>query len=90
MTKKNFACMLAKSHGYSLPYAEKILNAVLDSIEDGLFRDGKAALRGIGSFEVREQPEREGRNPATGQPIRIPACRVVRFRPSAAIREFLE
>lgn len=90
MTKRDFTSFLAKKNGLSLPYAEKVLNAVLDSMEDGLFRDGRVMLPGIGSFEVREIAPRRGRNPATGEEIQIPATKTIRFRPAKAIKDFLD
>lgn len=90
MTKRDFTSFLAKKMGLPLSYAEKVLNAVLDSMEDGLFRDGRVMLAGIGSFEVREAPSRRGRNPATGEEIQIPATKTVRFRPAKAIKDFLD
>lgn len=90
MTKTQFTGFLAEKHGFTVPYAEKILNAFLDSIEDALFRDGHLQLRGLGVFEVRDVPEKQCRNPATGEPVTVPACRAVRFRPGKAIRDFLD
>lgn len=89
MTKKEFTELLAKKNGLSTGYAEKITNAFLDSVEDALFRDGRVALPGLGVFDVREIAARKGRNPASGEPISIPASRTARFRSAAALKDAL-
>lgn len=90
MTKTEFTAFLAKRNGFSLPYSEKILNAVLDTIEDALFRDGRVVLQGFGIFDCRAKKARQGRNPATGEPLDIPAMRIVRFRAAKRLKEFLD
>lgn len=90
MTKTEFTTYLAQKH--SLPYAEaeKALNAVLDSIEDALFKDGRVALPGLGVFQRKERAARQGRNPATGEAMEIPASWTILFRPAAALKRELE
>lgn len=87
MTKKEFVESLARKNGVSEAYAGKILNAFLDSIEDALFRDGRIALKGFGVFDTRIAQAREGRNPATGEKISIPACKTARFRASGWLKD---
>lgn len=89
MTKREFVARLAQEGGMDQNYAEKILTAVLDSIEDALFRDGKITFNNFGVFEVRKQPEHKARNPATGEEIIVPPTKVVRFRPSSSLRMLL-
>lgn len=90
MTKTEFTDYLAGKCGMTVPYAARILNAFLDSVEDALFRDGRLVLRGFGVFEVRETAARQARNPATGEVVDVPAGRTVRFRAAAAVRDYLE
>ena len=47
----------------------------------------KVQLVGFGTFETKARPARVGRNPRTGAPVRIPARRAVRFRPSRTIED---
>jgi len=49
--------------------------------------DEKILLTGLGTFSTVRYPERMGRNPRTGAPVRIPARRAVRFRPSRTIED---
>ncbi len=66
--------------------AEKVINAVFNSIEDALERGEKVQLVGFGTFEVRERAERMGRNPKTGEKINIPATKVPAFKAGKALR----
>lgn len=66
---------------------EKVVSAVLDSIMDELARGEKVQIVGFGTFEVRERKEREGRNPATGESIKIPALKVPVFKAGKSFKE---
>ncbi len=61
--------------------ATKVVNAALESITEGLAADGKVVLIGFGTFEVRTRSAREGRNPRTGEKIKIAATKVPAFKP---------
>lgn len=90
MNKTQFIELLASKTGYPGPYAEKILGAVLATIEDALFRDQRLTLRGLGTFEVRSVAARMGTNPRTGEAMRLDAYKTIRFRPASAIRDYIE
>jgi DNA-binding protein HU-beta len=66
--------------GVSRAHAERALQAVMAGIEKGLKKDGAVALIGFGTFTVRRRGARMGRNPKTGEAIRIEPSRTVRFR----------
>ena len=67
--------------------AAKIVSATLESISEGLVADGKVVLVGFGTFEVRSRTAREGRNPRTGEKIKISASKVPAFRPGKSMKE---
>ncbi|MCA8923773.1 MAG: HU family DNA-binding protein [Planctomycetes bacterium] len=69
--------------------AERALNAVLHGITEGLKKsDGhQVSLVGFGSFTVKERPGRMGRNPRTGEPIKIKKSKSVGFRPGKALKD---
>jgi DNA-binding protein HU-beta len=67
--------------------AEKIVNAILQEIKDGLQRSEPVILRRFGSFQVRAKRARMGRNPKTGEEAGIPARRIVRFKSGEHFRE---
>ena len=61
--------------------ALRVVNATLEAINEGLAADGKVVLVGFGTFETRTRSARAGRNPRTGEKIRIEASRVPAFKP---------
>ncbi len=66
---------------------EKVVSAVIESITDALILGDKVQLVGFGTFEVRDRAAREGKNPATGEPISIPATRVPAFKAGKALKD---
>ncbi len=67
--------------------AEKAVNATLAAIENALANGDKVQLVGFGTFEVRDRAARIGRNPKTGEEIKIPATKVPAFKPGKALKE---
>ena len=67
--------------------ANHVLNAVLGSIQKGLHEEGTVTITGFGTFEVKERKSRVGRNPHTGEPIRIEAGRRVGFRVGKGLKQ---
>ena len=67
--------------------ATRIVNATLESITEGLAKEGKVVLIGFGTFEVRSRTARVGRNPRTGDQLKIAASRVPAFKPGKAMKE---
>ncbi len=67
--------------------ANKVVNAVFDAIYEGIAKEGKVVLPGFGSFEVRNRTARVGRNPRTGEQIKIAAARVPAFKPGKAMKD---
>lgn len=67
--------------------AIKVVNATLESINAGLVADGKVVLVGFGTFEVRTRSARTGRNPRTGEKLKIAASRVPAFKPGKDMKE---
>jgi DNA-binding protein HU-beta len=69
--------------------AEEALNAVLDSIAKGVKKDKKVQVIGFGTFEVKKRAARMGRNPKTGESMKIAASKSVGFKPSSALKASL-
>ena len=86
MTKADLVTAMAKASGGSKVSAERALSAFLDEVVDALRKGRKVTIGGFGTFLVTRRAERNGRNPRTGKAIRIPACRVPRFRPSRSLK----
>jgi DNA-binding protein HU-beta len=60
--------------------AERAFDAVIDAVREGVQRDRKVQIIGFGTFSVRERSARNGRNPQTGQAMKIKAYKTVGFK----------
>ncbi len=80
----------ALGEGATKKQAEDAVKAVLDSIAAGIKKSGSVQLIGFGSFVVRKRAARTGRNPKTGESIKIKASKTVGFKPSSAIKAGLK
>jgi DNA-binding protein HU-beta len=60
--------------------AERAFDAVVDAIREGVQKDDKVQIIGFGTFNVRSRSARNGRNPQTGQAMKIKAYRTVGFK----------
>jgi len=65
--------------------AAKALDATIDAIHKALKKGDRVQLIGFGSFSVTKRNARTGRNPQTGKEIKIPAKKVVKFKPGAEL-----
>lgn len=66
---------------------ELAVKLVLDHVSNALARDDRVEIRGFGSFSLHHRPARIGRNPKSGEPVRIPPKRVPHFKPGKEMRE---
>lgn len=87
MNKVELTKSVATRTGVTQKDAAVYVDAVIESIKDGMIEDGKVQIVGFGTFEVKERAEREGRNPATNQPMLIPATKVLKFKTGAKLKE---
>ena len=67
--------------------AEKAINSLIRIVSAALKSQGRLALAGFGTFMVTQRKAREGRNPQTGSPIKIPATKVVKFKPGKQLKD---
>jgi len=79
MNKAELSNRVARDNRITKVQAARIIDSFLDHILKGLKRGERASLVGFGTFTVGRRKARTGRNPQTGEPISIPARRVVRF-----------
>ncbi|MDR5708952.1 MAG: HU family DNA-binding protein [Armatimonadota bacterium] len=86
MNKEQLVERIAQVAGLSKKDANTALDAALDTIKTALRRGEKVTLVGFGTFQVRERRAREGRNPQTGEKIRIPARKVPAFTAGKELR----
>lgn len=87
MNKGDLVDTLASAIDISKADANTALNTVLSTIEKALKKGDKVTLIGFGTFSVNKRPARTGRNPQTGETIKIKAKKVVKFKPGKALSE---
>ena len=90
MTKVELIAAVAADAGLTKKDAEKAVNSVVNAITEALKQGDKVSLVGFGTFEVRERPERKGRNPQTKQEIVIPASKVPAFKAGKALKDSVQ
>ena len=84
---KQLAAEIAEAHGMSKKDSQAVLDDLIARITKHLKRGNKLRLTGFGILQVRKRPARMGRNPATGEAIKIKASKKVAFRPSKDLKE---
>lgn len=87
MNKSQLVERVAQRLSTSKLQAARLVDSVLDEIQEGLRDDGTVTITGFGTFEVKERKARVGRNPSTGAPMPIEAGRRVGFRVGKGLRE---
>ena len=87
MNKGEFVDFLAEKGKLSKAEAGRILDTVIEGIQYGLKKTKEVALTGFGSFKVVDKPAREGRNPKTGEKIKIAAKKAVSFKAGKGLKE---
>ncbi len=89
MTKAELVEEVAKNSNLTKKDAEVIVQTVLDSIIDSLKEGRKVELRGFGSFRLRQRSSRTGRNPKTGEKVKVPAKRIPYFKPGKELKDLI-
>ena len=85
MTKAELIYEVKKATKLPAEDVKRVINALFAVITKELSR-GEKVYTDIGTFLVRERAERDGRNPRTGEPIKIPASKLPAFRPSPSLK----
>jgi DNA-binding protein HU-beta len=87
MNKTDLISAIAKTADLNKAEAGRALEAVVQTITRALSKKDTVAIAGFGSFVVRQRQARKGRNPQTGQEIRIPASKAPAFKAGKALKE---
>jgi integration host factor subunit alpha len=90
LTKAELAELLFEQVGLNKREAKDMVETFFDEIRNSLERGESVKLSGYGNFQLRDKPQRPGRNPKTGQEIPITARRVVTFHPSQKLKSMVE
>jgi DNA-binding protein HU-beta len=87
MNKADLVEVVSKSAGISKSASEKVLDGAIDAIKGALKKGHSVTLMGFGTFRVGKREARAGRNPRTGEEIRIKAARVPKFSAGKALKD---
>ncbi|MBK4988666.1 MULTISPECIES: HU family DNA-binding protein [Pseudomonas] len=86
MRKPDLANVIAEKADLSKDKANEVLNTILEQITLAV-NTGNVTLVGFGTFEKRHRGARTGKNPQTGEPVKIKASNTVAFKPGKDLRE---
>ena len=89
MNKNDLIAAVASKAGMSKADAAKSVDAVFDSITSSLKSGGEVRLVGFGTFLVSKRSASMGRNPRTGEPIKIPAAKLPKFKAGKGLKDAL-
>lgn len=90
MNKSQLINEVARKTGLSRREAEVGVQTMLDLIAKEISKGGKITLTGFGTFDVGKRKARAGVNPRTGDPIKISATKMPRFKPSRGLRNTIK
>jgi DNA-binding protein HU-beta len=85
MNRNDLAALLAEKHELSKAAAARMLDTVIDALCTELKKGKPVAISGFGSFKLGQRAARVGRNPSTGDKIKIAARKLVKFSPSTSL-----
>jgi DNA-binding protein HU-beta len=87
VTLKHISAGIAEKQELPKKQVLELLEGFVDALTKNLKKGEKIRIPGLGIFVVAKRAARMGRNPATGEPIKIKASKKVRFRPSKELKE---
>jgi len=87
MNKTELIAAVAEKAGLTKKDAERVINATIETITEGLCKGDKVQLSGFGIFEVKAREARVGRNPRTKETIQIPATKLPAFKASKTLKD---
>ena len=89
MNKSDLVAAMAAKTGDTKKSAEEALNAFVAVVNEALVKGDKVQLVGFGTFEVRKRAARKGRNPQSGEEIKIPASKAPVFKAGKALKDLV-
>jgi len=87
MNRQDLISLVAEKADISKKESEIALTTIVDAISEALAKSDKVQLVGFGTFEVRHRKARDGRNPSTGEAIKIAAQNVPAFKAGKALKD---
>ncbi len=89
MNKGELVEKISAVTGLTKKDSEGAINAFVDTIQAALKKGDKVAIAGFGTFDVSSRKERVGRNPQTGEEIKIPASKTPKFKAGKSFKEMM-
>ena len=89
MNKTELVAAMAEQTNLSKKDAEAALKAFIDVVSEELKKGEKVQLVGFGTYEVSERAAREGRNPQTGETMKIAASKAPKFKAGKALKDMM-
>ena len=89
MNTTELVAKIAEAHGVSKAQAKSIVDDILKDIVTAAASGAEVSLPGFGKFKVKATPEREGRNPANGEKIKIAASKKLIFSSAKSVKDLL-
>ena len=89
MTKNELAEQVAERTGMATSQARQAVEVAIELVSAELARGGEVSLAGFGKFSVSHRAAREGRNPSTGETIKIAASKAAKFSAASALKKRL-
>ncbi|MBP1768431.1 MAG: integration host factor subunit beta [Candidatus Aminicenantes bacterium RBG_13_62_12] len=89
MIKADLINKIAREMDIPKQEAEEGVNLFFHSIKEAILRGEEIEIRGFGSFRFRKRTSRAGRNPRTGEPVKVPPKKVLYFKPSKLLKELI-
>ncbi|KTD22622.1 HU family DNA-binding protein [Legionella londiniensis] len=90
MNKSELVEAIANNSGVTKAVASKVLDTFMQTVTEALKKGDQIVLPGFGSFSTGNRSERTGRNPQTGQAIKIKASRVAKFKAGKTLKEAVQ
>ena len=87
VTKKELIEVVAKKANLTNKASKEAVKVFLNSIRDSLKRGEKVVISGFGTFSLRDRKQKKGRNPKTGEAIKVAAKFTPKFKPAKAFKE---
>lgn len=89
MSKTDLAKIIQEETGSTVKDSKAALDALFTTMAKTIKKEGELAIAGFGTFRVSKRGARTGRNPQTGESIKIKASKSVRFKPAKALKDSL-
>ena len=90
MTKKEIVKQIADKVGLTQVETKEVVQKTFEAIIDAIATEDHIELRNFGVFEVKKRAPRKARNPRTGEPVDVPAKKVVVFKPGRKMEEMVQ